>query len=136
VKVPSDLKYTDTHVWIRIEGKTGTVGITGYEQKRVAWNIGSIVFIELPQVGLKTGRGDNIGHVESAMAIQELYAPVSGEVTKINPEIDPAEENNHDLVYEDSFGEGWLFQMRIADGADLSQLIDAKAYTELTKDLK
>jgi glycine cleavage system H protein len=118
--VPEDLKYADTHEWVRVDETTGTVGISDHAQAELT----DIVYVELPQVGAKVTAKQPAAVVESVKAASDIYSPVSGEVTEINTEL----ESNPGLVNIEPYGNGWLFKVRIENGADLSELKDAAAY--------
>ena len=112
--------FTDEHEWIDVEGDSATVGITDYAQEQ----LGDIVFVELPRVGLTVEQGDDAAVVESVKAASDVYAPISGKVieTNENLEEDPA------LVNTDPEGDGWFFRMTVGDKDELEGLMDEKAY--------
>jgi glycine cleavage system H protein len=118
--VPEDLKYAETHEWLRVDEKVGTIGITDHAQAELT----DIVYVELPQIGAKLTAKQPSAVVESVKAASDIYSPVSGEVTEINTEL----ESNPGLVNSEPYGNGWLFKVRIEDGANLSELKDAAAY--------
>ena len=118
--VPEDLKYAETHEWVRIDKTIGTVGITDHAQAELT----DIVYVELPQVGAKVTAKKQAAVVESVKAASDIYSPVSGEVTEINSDL----ESNPALVNTGPYTEGWLFKVRLEEGADLSELKDAAAY--------
>ena len=124
----SDIKYSEDHEWIRIEGDSGTVGITDYAQEQ----LGDIVFVELPDVGKQLAKGDEAAVIESVKAASELYAIVGGEVTEVNESLgdDPAQVNG------DPMGKGWFFKMKIGDASELDGLMDENAYKEFTASLE
>lgn len=119
--VPEDLKYAETHEWVRIDKTIGTVGITDHAQAELT----DIVYVELPQVGAKVTAKKQAAVVESVKAASDIYSPVSGEVTEINSDL----ESNPALVNSGPYTEGWLFKVRMEEGADLSELKDAAAYS-------
>ncbi len=119
--------YTQDHEWIRLEGDVGTVGISNYAQEQ----LGDIVFVELPQPGTKTGRGDEIAVVESVKAASEIYAPVSGEVIEANSTLEGAPVT----VNEAAESDGWFFKIRLSDQAELAGLMDAAAYQAFVEGL-
>ncbi len=119
--VPEDLKYAETHEWVRIDKTIGTVGITDHAQAELT----DIVYVELPQVGAKVTAKKQAAVVESVKAASDIYSPVSGEVTEINSDL----ESNPGLVNTGPYTEGWLFKVRMEEGADLSELKDAAAYS-------
>lgn len=118
------LRYTKDHEWVRLDDGEATIGITDFAQGQ----LGDIVYVELPALGAKLVKGKEAGVVESVKAASEVYAPISGEVTTINPRLadDPA------LVNQDAMGEGWFFKVRIADAAELGDLMDDAAYRAFT----
>jgi glycine cleavage system H protein len=118
--VPEDLKYAETHEWVRIDKTIGTVGITDHAQAELT----DIVFVELPKVGAKVTAKQQAAVVESVKAASDIYSPVSGEVTEVNSEL----ESEPALVNTAPYAEGWLFKVRLEDGTDLSELKDAAAY--------
>jgi glycine cleavage system H protein len=119
--VPEDLKYAETHEWVRIDKTIGTVGITDHAQAELT----DIVYVELPQVGAKVTAKKQAAVVESVKAASDIYSPVSGEVTEINGDL----ESSPGLVNTGPYTEGWLFKVRMEEGADLSELKDAAAYS-------
>jgi glycine cleavage system H protein len=118
--VPTDLRYTKDHEWVRFDGLEATVGITAY----AADQLGDIVFVELPEVGRSLEAAAPFGVVESVKAVSDLYAPVAGEVIETNPALTA----NPELVNSDPHGEGWMIRVRLADPAELDDLLDAGAY--------
>ncbi|WP_377644974.1 glycine cleavage system protein GcvH [Oryzobacter terrae] len=117
---PTDLKYTDQHEWLRIDGDVATVGITAF----AADALGDIVYVDLPTVGAAVTAGQACGEIESTKSVSELYAPVDGEVLEVNGAAaeDPA------LLNTDPFGDGWILKVRVAGAPDL---LDAAAYDAL-----
>jgi glycine cleavage system H protein len=123
----SEVRYTDQHEWVRIDGDQATVGITKY----AAEQLGDVVFVEVPDVGRKIGAGGEAAVVESVKAASEVYAPIGGEVTAGNEALaaDPAKVN------ADPEGEGWFFKLKIADKGELAKLMSAEQYAEFVKGL-
>jgi len=121
MSVPSDLSYTRSHEWARVEGDLVVVGITHYAQDQ----LGEVVYVELPEVGLGTNAGEELGTLESVKAVAEFLSPVAGEVVEINDRL--SEEPN--LVNEDPYGDGWL--VKISGAIEEDELLDAEAYKEL-----
>lgn len=119
MNVPSNLRYTSHDEWILVEGDEITVGITDYAQDA----LGELVHVELPEEGADVSAGDSIAEVESVKAVAEVYAPVSGEITAINEDL----EDEAEKINEDAFG-SWLFKMKISDASELDGLMDAEAY--------
>jgi len=119
--IPSELKYVSSHEWVRNEGNgIVTVGITEHAQDL----LGDMVFVELPDVGDEVSTGDDIAVAESVKAASDIYAPVTGEVVEVNENLEDAPE----LVNADAFGDGWLFKIKLADEAELDNLLDADGY--------
>jgi glycine cleavage system H protein len=121
---PDDRRYSREHEWVRIDGSTGTIGITSF----AAGELGDIVFVELPEVGAKLTQFASFGVVESVKAVSDLYAPVSGEVTEVNEALHDTPE----LLNSDPFGDGWIARVSIAEAEDVDRLLEAAAYAELT----
>jgi glycine cleavage system H protein len=119
--------YTDEHEWIDVEDDVATVGITDYAQSQ----LGDIVFVELPEVGAMIEQGKDAAVVESVKAASDVYAPISGEITEVNPalEDDPA------LVNSSPEEDGWFFRMTIAAEAELDKLMDEEAYKAFVESL-
>jgi glycine cleavage system H protein len=123
MNIPSNLKYTKDHEWIRTEGSTAFVGITDYAQGE----LGDIVFIEIETVGETLGKEEVFGTIEAVKTVSDLFMPVAGEVLELNPEL----ENSPDLVNKDPYGKGWLVKVKIEDALQLNDLLDAGAYEKL-----
>ncbi len=117
----SDLKYTQEHEWIRIDGDVGTIGISNFAQEQ----LGDVVFVELPEIGKNVVLGDEAAVIESVKAASELYAPVSGEVIEVNSALNDAPE----LVNSDPTGEGWFIKIRLSKADEVQALMDEAAYT-------
>lgn len=120
---PSDLLYNRDHEWARVDATVATVGITSFAQKQ----LGEIVFVELPSVGDRVSASDAVATVESVKAVSEVFAPLSGEVVEINEAIAESPE----LVNEDSYGDGWMFKLKLSDQGELGDLLDSEAYAGL-----
>jgi glycine cleavage system H protein len=121
--VPTDLRYTKDHEWVRVEGEEATIGITAY----AADQLGDIVFVELPDAGRALDQFAAFGVVESVKAVSDLFAPVSGEVTEANAELG----RNPELVNNDPYGAGWMLRVRLGDATQVTDLLDAEAYDAL-----
>jgi glycine cleavage system H protein len=115
--------FTSDHEWLTVDGDVATVGITDYAQSQ----LGDVVFVELPQVGRQVAKGDTAGVVESVKAASDVFSPLTGEIVEVNSEIvaDPA------LVNKDPMQAGWFFKIRLADRAQLAELLDEAAYKAL-----
>jgi glycine cleavage system H protein len=123
--IPEDLKYTAEHEWVRAgDGGAVRIGITHYAQDA----LGDVVFVSLPEVGATVTAGEPCGEVESTKSVSEIYAPVSGEVTARNGEL----ESRPELINSDPYGEGWLVEIAAGDAGAVDGLMDAKAYGALT----
>jgi glycine cleavage system H protein len=118
--VPEDLKYAETHEWLRVDKTIGTIGITDHAQTELT----DIVYVELPKIGAKVTAKQQAAVVESVKAASDIYSPVSGEVTEVNSKL----ESEPALVNTAPYAEGWLFKVQLEQGADLSELKDAAAY--------
>jgi glycine cleavage system H protein len=123
VSVPTDLRYTKDHEWVRLSGDEATIGITAY----AADQLGDIVFVELPDVGRSLEQFAAFGVVESVKAVSDLFAPVSGEVIAANDALAASAE----LVNSSPYDEGWMLRLRIADPAQVAELLDPDAYDDL-----
>ena len=116
---PTDFKYTKEHEWIKVEGNTATIGITTYAQD----SLGDIVFVELPKVGAELAAGKTFGSVESVKAVSDLYAPASGTVTEVNPELATAPEK----INKDAHS-AWMLKMSLKNPGELNSLLSAADY--------
>ena len=121
---PSELKYTKDHEWVRVTGDQAQVGITDYAQKA----LGDVVYLELPDVGKTFSKGDVFGTIESVKAVSELYAPVSGEVVEVNTELGQKPEGVNSNPHA-----AWMIVMKVANESETADLLDASAYSDLTK---
>ena len=122
--VPSDLRYTKDHEWVRVDGDTATIGVTDF----AANQLGDVVFVDLPAVGKAVEQFATFGVVESVKAVSDLYAPVSGEVVEVNPDLGSKPE----LVNSDPFGDGWMIKVKVGDAGQIGGLLDAAGYEKLT----
>jgi glycine cleavage system H protein len=124
--IPSELKYTKSHEWVRDEGDgTVTVGITDHAQEL----LGDLVFIELPDEDGSVDAGSECAVVESVKAASDVYSPVSGDIVAINEALVDAPE----IVNQDAFGEGWMFRVELSNAGQLEDLLDAEAYAEVVE---
>lgn len=117
---PQNLKYTNEHEWIRVEGDMAYVGITDYAQEQ----LGDIVFVDIPTVGESLEANETFGTIEVVKTISDLFLPVAGEVIEQNESL----EENPELVNKDPYGEGWLIKMKPANLKDIEDLLNAEAY--------
>jgi len=122
MNVPEDLKYAESHEWIRVEGEIGTVGITDHAQAELT----DIVFAEPPKVGAKFSAKGPVAVVESVKAASDIYSPVSGEVVETNDAL----ANEPALLNTDPYGAGWIFKIKLSDPSELTALKDPSAYRE------
>jgi glycine cleavage system H protein len=122
--VPSDLRYTKDHEWVRVDGDTATIGVTDF----AASQLGDVVFVDLPAVGKAVEQFATFGVVESVKAVSDLYAPLSGEVVEVNGDLGSQPE----LVNSDPFGSGWMIRVRVGDTTQVEGLLDAAGYEKLT----
>lgn len=120
MNTPPDLRYASSHEWVRLEGEIATVGISDHAQEELT----DIVFVELPAMGRTVDAGDPTAVVESVKAASDIYAPISGEVIEVNPDV----ESDPSLVNTDPYGKGWIFKLKVKDVAHVSKLMDAAAY--------
>jgi glycine cleavage system H protein len=121
--VPTDLRYTKDHEWVRVDGEEATIGITAY----AADQLGDIVFVELPEAGRALEQFAAFGVVESVKAVSDLFAPVSGEVVEANADLAAKPE----LVNSDPYEGGWMLRVRLAEPTQVDDLLDADAYDAL-----
>ena len=121
--IPEDLRYTEEHEWVRVDGDEVVVGITDYAQDALT----DIVYVELPEVGTCVSAGDGFGSVESVKSVSEIFAPLSGELSGVNDTLEDAPE----LINDDPYGTGWIVRMRLADNEVLGDLLDAAGYRAL-----
>lgn len=117
---PENLKYTETHEWLRVEGDTGTIGITDFAVEQ----LNDLVFIDLPSVGEMVERGARFGEVESTKTVSDLIAPVSGTVTAVNAGL----SEHPEIVSQSPFDKGWLIAIRISDPQEISGLLSSADY--------
>ncbi|MFW9782773.1 MAG: glycine cleavage system protein GcvH [Candidatus Heimdallarchaeota archaeon] len=122
---PGNLHYTTTHEWVRIDNSTATVGITDYAQHQ----LGDIVFVELPDVGIVLEKESNVGEIESVKAVGDLIMPLSGEIVGINEKL----ANNPELVNSSPFEEGWMIKIQISHASEIEELLTVEKYKELVK---
>ena len=124
--VPTDLKYSKSHEWVRVEGDIATIGITDHAQAE----LGDIVYLELPEAGRMLAKEEIFGTVESVKAVSDLYSPVSGEVIESNTVIGDATET----VNQDPFGDGWMVKVRLTLSTELEGMLNAADYDKLLEE--
>lgn len=120
---PADLLYSKEHEWVKVDGEVAVVGITDYAQN----SLGDIVYVELPKVGAQVAQAGSVGVVESVKAVSDLFTPVGGEVTEVNDQL----ENDPALVNREPYTGGWMFKLKLTNGADTSALLSAGDYEKL-----
>ena len=123
---PANLRYTKDHEWVKVDGDVATIGVTDF----AANQLGDVVFVDLPSSGKTVEQFATFGVVESVKAVSDLYAPVSGEVVEVNPDLAGTPE----LVNSDPFGAGWMIKVRLGDAGQVDGLLDAAAYDRLTSE--
>lgn len=123
MSVPKELRYTEEHEWVKVEGNNVRIGITDFAQSE----LGDIVFVELPQVGDDVKVNEPFGSVESVKTVSELYAPVSGKVVEVNSEL----EDSPELVNESAYEKAWMIVVELADNSQVDSLLTAEKYEEL-----
>ena len=120
---PDDLYYNRDHLWVRVQGNRGTVGVTDHAQREM----GEILFVDLPEEGSQVEKGDNFGSLESSKTVAELRSPLSGEIISINKDL----EEEPSLVNDDPYGNGWLLVLEVDDPNELEDMFNAADYEEL-----
>jgi len=123
--VPDDLRYLESHEWVRVSGDTAEVGITAFAQDE----LGDVVFVELPEEGAELTAGEDFGVVESIKAVSDVYAPISGTVTEVNDRL----RDEPELLNEDPFGDGWMLEVEVADESEVDDLLSPAAYRDQIK---
>jgi glycine cleavage system H protein len=120
---PAELKYTKDHEWIKLEGNIATIGITDFAQHE----LGDIVYVDINTVGKTLAAEEVFGTVEAVKTVSDLFLPVAGTVTEINPLL----EKQPELVNTDAYGDGWMIKMEVTNPADIAELLSSQAYTDL-----
>ena len=121
--VPSDLRYTKEHEWVRVEGDEVSIGITDYAQNALT----EVVWVELPELDSTVEVMESFASVESVKSVSEIYAPVAGTVTEVNESLEDAPEK----INEDPYGDGWICKIKIGPDVDLGDLLDSESYSAL-----
>lgn len=121
-EIPEDLAFSEEHEWISVDSDIATIGITDYAQSQ----LGDIVFVELPEVGAELKKGESMGTVEAVKTVEDIYAPVSGEVVEANQDL----EDNADMVNDDPYGAGWIVKIRMEDPSELDDALSATDYRD------
>ncbi|MBI5266856.1 MAG: glycine cleavage system protein GcvH [candidate division Zixibacteria bacterium] len=123
MNIPSDLKYTKEHEWVRVEGDVATIGITDYAQGE----LGDIVFVELPDIGAEVKQLGRFGTIEAVKAVSDLFSPVSGKVVDINKGLD----DDPMVINRDPYGGGWIIKVKVTSSGELAQLLGADGYKKI-----
>lgn len=121
--LPSDIKYTKEHEWIKIEGNVATIGVTDFAQSE----LGDIAWLEMPEIGAETKKGDPFGTIEAVKTVEDLFAPLSGKIVEINEGILDSPE----WVNDDPYGKGWIAKIEFSNEAELADLLSAEQYSGL-----
>lgn len=121
--VPKNVLYTETHEWVKVDGDLAYIGITDHAQHE----LGDIVFVELPDEGDDVEAGESFGSIEAVKAVEDIISPVSGEVVKVNSDL----EDTPELINKSAFEEGWIIQVKLSDESELDKLISADEYEKL-----
>lgn len=121
--VPQNLKFTKEHEWVKVDGDIATIGITDYAQSE----LGDVVYVELPEIGDIVAQFESMGTIEAVKAVNDVYAPVSGEVVEINESL----EGTPELVNQEPYEGGWFIKVKMSDAIELDELLSAKDYAEL-----
>jgi glycine cleavage system H protein len=121
--IPEDLRYSREHEWVRMTGSMARIGITDFAQD----SLGDVVFVQLPDVGLDAVAGASISEIESTKSVSDVYVPLTGVVTAVNEALGDQPE----LVNQDPYGTGWMFELEVADVGEVDALLDATAYRQL-----
>ena len=122
-EVRNDLKYTETHEWLKLDNNTAKVGITDHAQSELT----DLVFVELPEVGKEVKKGEELCVVESVKSVSEIYSPVNGKITKVNSDLEDSPETVNTSPYDD----GWLVELEVADKSETDSLLDVNSYKKL-----
>jgi glycine cleavage system H protein len=125
MNIPSELRYSTDHEWVRVDGDVVTIGITEYAQDA----LGDVVFVEIPEQGTAVAAGETFSEVESTKSVSDIYAPVTGAVSAVNEAL----ESQPELLNSDPYGDGWICRIEMSDPSELDGLMDADAYRTLTE---
>ncbi len=120
MEFPQELKYTEDHEWIRVEGNVGTIGITDHAQGE----LGDIVYVDIPNPSANVNKGDSFGTIEAVKTVAEMFTPVTGQLVEINSGLNDAPET----VNSDPYGNGWIAKIKLSNPDELNSLMDADAY--------
>jgi len=120
MNIPSDLRYSREHEWVRVEGDKVRIGITDFAQD----NLGDVVFVQIPELGEAVAAGDKFSEVESTKSVSDIYAPVAGTVSEVNPLL----ETQPEVLNSDPYGDGWICVIDLSDAAEVDGLLDGAGY--------
>lgn len=123
MKIPAELKYTEDHEWVRVEGETAVVGVTDFAQGE----LGDVVFVEIETEGEELDKGETFGTVEAVKTVSDLFMPVGGEVAEVNEAL----ADEPELVNKDPYGKGWMIKIKMRDSSELSELLSADDYKKM-----
>lgn len=123
MKIPAELKYTEDHEWVRVEGDTATVGITDFAQGE----LGDVVFVEIETEGEELDKGETFGTVEAVKTVSDLFMPVGGEVAEVNEAL----ADEPELVNKDPYGKGWMIKIKLKNSSELDELLSADDYKKM-----
>jgi len=123
MNIPENLKYTNDHEWVLVEGSTGTIGVTDYAQGE----LGDVVFVDIDPNLSEVKKGESVGTIEAVKTVSDMYAPFSGKVIEVNSIL----ANNPETINTDPYGEGWMLKIEINDSSELNDLLDAAGYKSL-----
>jgi glycine cleavage system H protein len=121
--IPDDLRYSREHEWVRLDGRVARIGITDFAQD----SLGDVVFVQLPDVGLDAVAGASVSEIESTKSVSDVYVPLTGVVSAVNVAL----VDQPELVNQDPYGAGWMFELEVSDPGELDALLDAVAYRAL-----
>jgi glycine cleavage system H protein len=123
MNIPKELKYSNDHEWVKVEGNVAIIGVTDFAQSQ----LGDVVFVELPDELSTVKVGDSFSVIESVKAVSDIYAPVSGKIVKVNQAL----TDSPDLINQEPYGEGWIVVIEMSDSSELDDLLDSDAYAQL-----
>lgn len=125
MKIPAELKYTEDHEWVSLDGDTATVGITDFAQGE----LGDVVFVEIETEGEELDKGETFGSVEAVKTVSDLFMPVGGEVTEVNDAL----ADEPELVNKDPYGKGWMIKIKMSDSSEIDDLLSADDYKKMAE---
>ncbi|MFO7526653.1 MAG: glycine cleavage system protein GcvH [Ignavibacteriaceae bacterium] len=123
MNIPENLKYTNDHEWVLVDGNIGTIGVTDYAQGE----LGDVVFVDIDPNISDVKKGESVGTIEAVKTVSDMFTPFSGKVVEINPNL----SNNPEIINTDPYGEGWMLKIEISDPSELNELLDAAGYKAL-----